>query len=87
MGEMVREGGMSKTAAIAKIASNALDGLQNTVIELCIGVITKNPIQIESALKKLSLELNIDFGLLESIVEIVLNDYNPDVAAQDEKLG
>ena len=79
MVEMARDGNMTKTSAIAKLASTALGGLQSNVIELCIGVITKNVIQIQDSLKRLALELNVDFGLLESVVEIVLNGYNPDV--------
>lgn len=69
------------------MASTALKGLQSNIIELCIGVISKNTTQVQESLKKLSLELNIDFGLLESVVEIVMNGYNPDINGQDELLG
>ena len=44
MVEMARDGNMTKSSAIAKLASTALGGLQSNVIELCIGVITKNAI-------------------------------------------
>ena len=87
MMDIAKDGNMSKSAAIAKIASAALGGLQNNIIELCIGVITENTVQISDSLKKISLELNVDFNLLESIMEIVLNEYNPDQGGQHELLG
>ena len=48
--DTVKDGNMTSLATVARVASAALGGLQVNIIELCIGVITKNVIQITDSL-------------------------------------